>query len=468
MNNEIANFFIEFTSKGLSELKSEMSDLKNSIDEMADSFNESSSSGDGFFGKLTTWASSLAGLAVGFVSVRKAITDMFNVADKTVDLHLTASRLGIDPLDIESLGRMTTRHGGEFDDAVRFYEALQELSFNLELGRFTQGQEDILSLTNQRVGYFKKLNTPTEKFNFLIDQLQTAFSNINDPEYKTKLQQEFANIPNSVRTMMETGKYWDLIERGVELSYMYTDKARKESIENVNARIELQEEWDKAIQTLTPAVTQLINEFITPLVNNFAKFAQKHDLGNSLVKWAEELKSWAINVWPDVKAVLIAFADTLFELMRWIFADGSWEDVKKAASQFKKPEKPITDEELEKMVAENNQKAAQAVVGLGAAAIGAFSFGLGPLGVLIAALAGYFGSGAGIDALQKSELDSLGEIPGDGPWLTPAGTTNNYANSMGVTINLDGKTIGRYMLAPNGAPMCDPMISATTGGPTKG
>lgn len=439
MNNELANFFIEFTSHGLSELKSEMNELKNSVDEMSDSFKESSGSGDGFFNKLKSWTTSLGGLVLGFVSVRKAITDMFNVADRTIDLHLTASRLGVNPLDIESLGRISARFGGQMSDAYSFYESMQDLSFNLGLGRYTQGQADIMALADIDIQAIKNA-TPTDRINHLINQLQTAFANTSDPELKSQIQAQFGNIPDAIRSIMETGDYWNLIGKGEDFSYMFTEEARKEAIENKNARLRLAEAWEKLVQEFTPAITRIIEEFVTPLVENFADFAKNKDLGQILSDWINQMKEWIQEVWPEVKRVLMGFADVLTEMLRWIFGDGSWSDVKKAGRRMMGMPEELTE-------AEKNVKTGKTVGAVAGATVAGLA-GASPLGIIGAGLLGLFGGGKMAEyANEIRGIANLPQIDGSGNPVT-----NNYAGDNEITININDKPAGKVTLDKFGKP----------------
>lgn len=464
MNNELASFFIEFTSKGLSELKTDMLELKNSVEEMSDTFSKSASSGESFFGKLKSWTTSLGGMALGFVSVKRAITDMFNVADKTIDLHLTASRLGVNPLELESLGRISSRFGGSMQDAFTFYESMQDLSFNLGLGRYTQSQADIMSLAKISVQAVQSLD-PADRIRYLINQLQSAFSSVADPELRSQMQNAFGNIPNSIRSIMETGNYWELMGKGEGYSFLYTEEARKESIANKNARIALSEAWEKLVNEFTPAVTRLIDEFLTPLVKNFSEFAQDKDLGQILSDWVKEMSNWVKETWPDIKRVFMGIVDVIMAMFNWMFGDGEWQDVMKAGRKMLgiNPElSPREDAERQvKNVGMIGGAIAGAALGLGAGGIGAIP------GAIIGAFGGnWLGSKAGDTA---DWINSKLNVPNYIPRINGI-TNNNYANEMGLTVNLDSKAIARANMTNAGTivkALNNGMVSATTGGGVK-
>ena len=55
MNQEVANFVVEFTSKGLAELKEGLGDIQTAVQDLHDDMKKADDGGKGFFDNVGGW-----------------------------------------------------------------------------------------------------------------------------------------------------------------------------------------------------------------------------------------------------------------------------------------------------------------------------------------------------------------------------------------------------------------------------
>lgn len=134
MNNDLTNFIVEFSTKGLAELKQGMDDLGKKIDEVGKKFEESKDKSNGFLSTLDSVATKLEaiGVAVAGLGLKKA----FDIKNESLELQRFSSYTGIAAQNIEALGLALKfgGFGGDKSTANNFFNNLQALREKLQRG----------------------------------------------------------------------------------------------------------------------------------------------------------------------------------------------------------------------------------------------------------------------------------------------------------------------------------------------
>ena len=136
MNNDLANFIVEFTTKGFPEVKQQLTDLGEKIDKVGKSFKESTDKSDGFLGSLGKIATKLAGIGSAIALVSKGVSTALDVKDATLDLQRLSAETGVAAQNIEALG-ISLRYGfgGDVANAGGFYRNLVEMRTKWQRGQ---------------------------------------------------------------------------------------------------------------------------------------------------------------------------------------------------------------------------------------------------------------------------------------------------------------------------------------------
>lgn len=447
MNEQLANFFVEFTTKGITELKDGMSDILDKLDDVEDKFNKSGSKGEHFFGKIPGWVKTVATLTGAFKSLSEIINGIFDVNEKVFDLHTTASRLGVSPMSLESLNKGLRHFGGKEGDAESVFSHISSRIYDWSYGRYSDAEARVSSETG--VGMFTPLRggSNEQKIAHALDQIAVNLETIRNTkgvEAARQYAEQFLGDFGALGDVMSLGKYHDVVNKGLGESFYSDPEAFRQSVELREAKFRLQDSWEKALIELTPAITRLIDEVINPMIENFAEWAKNKDLGKILSDFVITMKN------------LVLF---IAEIFRAAFGDGSWGDVRKAGRIMlgMSPEEAQRQQDIEKAKAEA-MPGFWTLVGAGAATgavAGSIIPGAGTAGgAIVGAL-----TGAGVWLFGEPNLDELDVVNASANGLTqiPASPTNNYANTVNTEINIDGRKACLVSVDPTGN------VSATGG-----
>ena len=365
MNQEVANFVVEFTSKGLAELKEGLGDIQTAVQDLHDDMKKADDGGKGFFDNIGGWIKSIGALTASFIGLRAIIRSIFDVKGEIIDVYNMADIAGVDPKWLEGLGIATEqfRGGGvnsAFDFTVGMNEALGKMKWAeynedwvKQMAKFGFTTEYDYNKTEQqnRMAFMEALHRGFANASFLDEQaIKNAFG-INDAMYQ----------------LLRSDRWQELINAGMEKIVLTDDeKNLQNAVELDIAQKDLKRAWQDLMKQLMSVTTQLINDFATPLVQNFSEFAKKHDLGEVLRKWVEQLRDWIDVVWPEIKEFFSNLVFALKGLFEVLFgSEGTvwsrWGDFKDEFQQHRfdqKTKKDMgivenvgwgTDEHLEKL-----------------------------------------------------------------------------------------------------------------------
>lgn len=345
MNQEVANFVVEFTSKGLAELKEGLGDIQTAVQDLHDDMKKADDGGKGFFDNIGGWIKSIGALTASFIGLRAIIRSIFDVKGEIIDVYNMADIAGVDPKWLEGLGIATEqfRGGGvnsAFDFTVGMNEALGKMKWAeynedwvKQMAKFGFTTEYDYNKTEQqnRMAFMEALHRGFANASFLDEQaIKNAFG-INDAMYQ----------------LLRSDRWQELINAGMDKIVLTDDeKNLQNAVELDIAQKDLKRAWDDLMTELMSVTTQLINDFATPLVQNFSEFAKKHDLGEVLRKWVEQLREWVDNVWPEIRdgfSKLIFILKGLFDVF---FGDegtvwSRWGDFKNSLKDWGNQQKPI-------------------------------------------------------------------------------------------------------------------------------
>ena len=87
MNQEVANFVVEFTSKGLAELKEGLGDIQTAVQDLHDDMKKADDGGKGFFDNIGGWIKSIGALTASFIGLRAIIRSIFDVKGEIIDVY---------------------------------------------------------------------------------------------------------------------------------------------------------------------------------------------------------------------------------------------------------------------------------------------------------------------------------------------------------------------------------------------
>lgn len=347
MNQEIANFVVEFTSKGLAELKEGLGDIQTAVQDLHDDMKKADDSGNGFFDNIGGWIKSIGALTASFVGLRAIIRSVFDVKGEIIDVYNMADIAGVDPKWLEGLGIATEqfRGGGvqaAFDFAVGMNESLGKMKWakynedwveQMAMFGFTTKYDKDKTEQQNRMAFMEALHKGFANASFLDEQgIKNAFG-INDAMYQ----------------LLKRDDWKELMAAGME-KIVLTDEEENidKALELDVAQKNLKRAWQDLMTELMSSVTQLINDFATPIVQNFAEFAKRHDLGEMLRKWIEQLRDWVDVVWPEIKEFFSNLVFAIRGLFEVLFgSEGTilsrWSDFKDEFRQHRFEQKTKKD-----------------------------------------------------------------------------------------------------------------------------
>lgn len=373
--NDLDTFTINFIVNGLDKLQDGIKDLRTQMDNLDTSFTQSATKGDSFFGKFSGWVTSLAGLTAGFLSVRDAINGTFAVADKVIDLNLTADKVGRTAVEVETLSRALrgfskNTNADLVGEAGNLYSALNKITgkaWRLQFGK------DLTDELNRAGGI---VFTGEESDQEMVAKI------IQGLEYHTQREDwysrsQFANmlgLSETATAFLSSGQA--NVDRILKAEREKTFLSNEDNLKNAEAlrkaRLELKDTWDKIYLELQPAVTRLLEGFnllldklspiIKGLVTAVSWIMEKYI---KFLDWAKDswtgrkLTEWLTGATNNDKS-----ASALVAVREWLDSD-NWKDLdmkgwnemltKVAQAQNMSSFRDLTEDEI-KMIDEANRR----------------------------------------------------------------------------------------------------------------
>lgn len=285
MNNDLANFIVEFSTKGLEKVESAIKGIGEKVDNLGKSFDNADKKSGGFIDSLGAVVGKLGLITAAIATVTAGINTAFDVKDKTLDLQRLSAESGVAAQNIEALG-ISLRYGfgGDIANAGNFYRNLVEMRANWRRGKI--GKDEIEEMA--RAGFTIDPNAGLGEW---IGSLADALSKLgeNDIGSRNLLANAFG-LDDSMMLFLSEGRQFvqqALEEHGAQ-AFMYKPENVKAAADLNNAiqdfKIEWQQIWAQ-IQPLLTGIIVLINKYVLPVLNTLIGWLVK--LLTPLIKIAD-------------------------------------------------------------------------------------------------------------------------------------------------------------------------------------
>lgn len=253
--NELGNFFIQFTTNGLTELKDGLRDINTRLDGLNDKFAKSSSSGDKFFNGLGGWLGKITALAAGVISLGKAIKDTFDIGDKIINLNLLADAAGATAEEVEALAIATKPFGGSVQSAANFYRTMNNLQTEMGRGQYGEAMREELS----RAGFFISPQASVEEYMRALGSALTAYTNAGRFGDRDKLAKAFG-LDDPMMLFLSGGQ--ENVEKMLAYGRQHSVLSGRDNLvaaqEMRKALNELKEVYQRFLVELMPVITQIL------------------------------------------------------------------------------------------------------------------------------------------------------------------------------------------------------------------
>lgn len=310
--NEIANFFVKFTTDGLTELKQGFEDIEKRLDKMEQGLTKST----GSFGKMFDSAGQLA-TKIGLVTTAiKAMKDALNLKDQVISLQNLATSVGVGADKIEGMGRALRQFGGDWKTAGGLYGRITDMMTQLHKGKFTQS--DLASLYGVDIAQA----LVDKDYEGVLAGIANAMSKQEFAGFQRDIAQGFLGGDQALDLFFRQGWGTVVSQIGVatQRNYMSDPETQRQSRQLLEATFNLKEAWDKAVLELSPALTEL-TKAITPLIESlkplFAGIGAILETLSPIIAWLAE------KIGGVFKAVSTGLTDTTAVLgAGWDWATG--------------------------------------------------------------------------------------------------------------------------------------------------
>ena len=268
--NELGNFFIQFTTEGLTDLKDGLKDINTRLDGLNDNLTKSANGGNKFFGGLGGWLGKLTALTAGVLSLGKAIKDTFDIGDKIVNLNLLADAAGATAEEVEALAIATQPFGGSVQSAANFYRTMNNLQTEWGRGQYSEGMREELS----RAGFFVSPMASQEEYMRALGSALTSYTNAGRFGDRDKLAKAFG-LDDSMMLFLSGGQ--ENVEKMLAYGRQHSVLSGRGNLEAAQemrkALNELKEMWNRLMVEMMPVLTQILN-VLKPILEALAPIAQ--------------------------------------------------------------------------------------------------------------------------------------------------------------------------------------------------
>lgn len=198
MNNELANFVVEFTTKNITEVKNAIDDLGKKIDGLGNKFSNATKGSDSFFkslDKIATRIEAIAGTGLG-LALKKA----FDVKNMSIELQQLSVDSSIAAANIEAFGNALKFNGfgGDSKTAERFFEQIRAM--RIAFMRDEAPESLIKELSRQGI----EIQNPAMGLDDYITLFADALHNQKNPDYLQALKDELGFDP-AISRFLQTG-----------------------------------------------------------------------------------------------------------------------------------------------------------------------------------------------------------------------------------------------------------------------
>lgn len=344
MNQEIANFFIEFTTKGMAELKEGLGDIQRSVEDFRDEMKKADGDGKNLFGSLGSWLKTIGALTAGFLSLRAAIRSVFAVKGDVLDLYNMADLTRISPKTLEGLGIATEQFkGGGIQAAFDFAANANNMLAKMRDAEYLESWNKAMAKSGFYLSYNPGLSVE-ENMLQVMEDLHRGFT--QGGFYNGLRVKEAFGISDAMYQLLQDPNWRTKLNAGMDKAVLSKDPKNQQNAVDLDIAAK---NLHRAVQDLMaqfmPVVTALIDEFATPLIKNFADFVRDKDLPNIMRNWIKELSDWVNRIWPEIKHAFQEFLFIMKGLFEVFFGDegtiwSRWRKFKKDLAEHREEQKP--------------------------------------------------------------------------------------------------------------------------------
>lgn len=422
MNQELAEFFVKFTTEGLAEVKGAIDDLSKKMDDVSKSTEKADKSQSSFFGKIVKWGTLLAGFTTAVYGLKKAWDAVGVAAANTMDIYQQSLMAGTSPQTIERWQRVSEHQGLSAGAVPASFMSLRKFLYDFENLQIGEEFNKTIGLALKDVAggdlitqaIMRSINTGNAD-TLLLTLNRFLSSGLINSAAAHDLLSVFGLDNQTMFTLLHQGTLATQLENA-KLIYTGNPETLNASARYVDAKASLKDAWNSiwANPDMMDKATHLMNLIADKVLPKIEEFVTKY--------------------WPKIENAVIGLFDWLMEKITYII------------------ERFGTKEDRNKFW----QKMKNAAVGAVSGAAGGAILGGGIPGAVVGGIIGGI-SGYGMptdsqpisktmwDNLTPAEQFSLfmkGNTFGDG-YDIPYGTISVNGGNATAIVNIDGHTVAR-------------------------
>lgn len=286
MNQELGEFFVKFTTQGLTEVKDAINDLSKKMDDVGTSAKSATDKSDSFFaniGKGGKWFVALTGFTGAVVALKKAWDSVANAAAATMTIYNQAMLAGTDPKTLERWQNVA-RHKGlnaaeifsDFRNGREFLTRFGDLEISEEFNKvFARA-----NLTSDAVIASLERGNMDELFRMLNTALSARDASGNALVNETRAKDVLSQIGfgDTMLSLLRLQTLPDLLANA-RLVYTENPETLRASVERTEARETLRDSWNAiwANPEFIDTQTKLLNTLneMMPYIEDIAKWCAK-------------------------------------------------------------------------------------------------------------------------------------------------------------------------------------------------
>ena len=259
--NELAEFFVKFTTVGLVEVQKGIDDITDKVDELSDSFNKGEKKGDSFFSKLSGWTLKVTGLIGSFKLLSSVVRGVFDVNEDVMSIYNASDATGARPKDIEKFGLLSKYFNGTgVSSAEGFFNNLTNILVELKDAKY---RENWIEQMN-RAGFMVQWNdnySLQQNQDMFIRTLAETMPNLSI-ERRNKVAEAFG-LSDDIKQLLSSG-HFDELMRYADSQRIITskDEALHNAVALKNSIVELKTQVNRLILAITPLITAVVNKLV--------------------------------------------------------------------------------------------------------------------------------------------------------------------------------------------------------------
>lgn len=309
MNQEIANFFVKFTSNGIAEVRNDISSLNEKVEDISKALEKSGKVNDGFFGKMKGWAGQLGLITAGFLSLRKAINEAFSAAQNVRSIYKLSDTLGVDPQTLERWEILAKMYDGDRGDVSGFFSSLNTLSRNMREGKYSDEMLERMArygFTEQYL-YGASLAENRDRIigdlNRLLNRRNLDAADVDAIKQVFGLSDTMVDILKANPEALKRNLQWAEGQRAVTSDPEYVRQAAELRKTQIELNQALQKVWLELMPVLKE-VLEAIKPLLEPLKELLAIFAELFAAIAPALQWLADAFGGGIGSLFDLVKVL--------------------------------------------------------------------------------------------------------------------------------------------------------------------